>query len=390
MTATPSNETNSPGPSDGPEKRKYLLCDGKLLEPVDNPLYSGWQQATDIEVFTGQPRFRWKGAKMPFELWSQIVCFMRWGQAEIKEETMLFMFYNLKTHVWAAWVFPQLPSGMSVRMLDSHSLYAEDRKKFGNDWIQAGTVHHHCEAGAFQSGTDKADEEDRDGLHVTLGKMSQPILDIHCRQVFDGVQTETRIIDWVEIPTWLAPAPKSLRYDIFQQICVSVRDIAFPDEWKSRVFKYLHQANACDKNHRGTVTTAGFTPGVQSVGDANTGKTTLIGINSINSTNPNSPSGTSAGHPSNTGGTQHWAEEYKQTRMARVASVLARLAMSPMDAYYLTTKPNLSPEEMVDRNLLREGFLREGIVWLYASDLCFALWQEEDKAQKTETTVNPT
>jgi hypothetical protein len=47
------------------------------------------------------------------------------------------------------------------------------------------TTHHHCDAGAGQSGTDKDDEWSKPaGFHVTLGHMEKQTLDIHHRVVY--------------------------------------------------------------------------------------------------------------------------------------------------------------------------------------------------------------
>ena len=217
---------------------QLIISNNKVLRSVDTPLYRGYAQATDINIVTeDKVKFEWKGAKIPWKVWTDIVCFLRWTQEAFKEEAMITLFYHPENRTWAAWAFPQEPNGMTIRLLPDVLLYKEDRKQFGAGWIQAGSVHHHCTTSAFQSGPDTADEQDRDGVHVTLGKMTDAVLDTHVRQVFDGIQGKTELIDWIETPPWLTGVPDYLRSDFAAFSLKAVRNEGFPEEWKKRIFE---------------------------------------------------------------------------------------------------------------------------------------------------------
>lgn len=216
---------------------EILLYEKKALRAVETPLYTGWEPAPDVKVIEGKPKFTWKGAKIPFALWSEMVCFLRWSQLTFKEEAMMTLFYNPESREWAAWPFPQEPAGMTIRLLHNHPLYATDRQQFGSGWLQAGSIHHHCNAGAFQSGTDTSDEMDRDGVHITLGKMEENVLDTHIRQVFDGLMGDSSLLDWIDVPQFLTQAPAYLRWDYTMTAIRSVRNVEFPEVWKSRIIE---------------------------------------------------------------------------------------------------------------------------------------------------------
>lgn len=216
---------------------ELILHNKRLLRPVDTDLFRGWAEEPEIKIVEQTPTFIWKGSKIPFDLWSQIVCFLRWTQQEYKEEALVTLFYHPADKKWAAWAFPQEPNGMTIKSLPDVPQYKEDRARFGNGWIQAGSVHHHCTAKAFQSGTDTNDEINRDGVHVTLGEMDKPVLDTHVRQIFDGVQGETSLINWIEVPDFLKDAPPYLKYDFLAFAIKAVRDAEFPAEWKDRIYE---------------------------------------------------------------------------------------------------------------------------------------------------------
>jgi len=147
---------------------------------------------TETEWFAGyvpvEPKpFEWKKAKLSLELWHHIVGFMHWTQQKYKAEAQLRLYYNEVLQKWSAFPFPQSPSGMTTKEDPEHEMMATLRAKADltdPNWLNLGTVHHHCTTGAFQSGTDHKDEIDQDGLHVTLGHMEADELDIHARFSF--------------------------------------------------------------------------------------------------------------------------------------------------------------------------------------------------------------
>lgn len=217
---------------------EITLLNGKPVKQVSNSLYTGFVADPSIKITTiDKPTFKWRGAKIPFPLWAQIVSFMRWTQEEFKSEALITLMYNAKNATWAAWPFPQETNGMTVKALEDHPLYKDDRAMFKKDWVQAGSIHHHCTADAFASCTDEQDECNRDGVHITLGKMENTDLDYHIRQVFDGIVTTPVLSDWIDDPEWCNTIPMPLKLDVAHWSRTCVRQIPFPDEWKKRVMK---------------------------------------------------------------------------------------------------------------------------------------------------------
>lgn len=106
---------------------------------------------------------------------------------------------------------------MTVQSDPDHEVYSEERKKFHD--LQFGTVHNHVDMGAFQSGTDESDEQDKEGFHITIGKCKSKTIDIHVRAIIEQQQYDINIWDIVEAPSWFSNVPtryqSTLRPEIF-------------------------------------------------------------------------------------------------------------------------------------------------------------------------------
>lgn len=209
---------------------------GVVLIPDENDLYISWKPSAKHQ-YMKEPKFIWKRAKIPHALWEQVVCFLRWSQRKHRDEAMVTFFFNAKENKWAAEIFPQRGRGMTVELLEKDSEYTTLRAKYGKDWTQCGSVHHHCTMKAFMSGTDADDERDRDGVHITLGEITDAEIDTHIRVSFNGTLFNSTLQDWIEMPAWYFLLPpyvtKHLEIDHF---ALTLPDnVSFPDEWKARL-----------------------------------------------------------------------------------------------------------------------------------------------------------
>lgn len=327
--------------------------DGKVYEQAVNDLFTHWVPSTVYVISKAEPRSTWRGPKIPWAMWETIVAFLRWTQKEFKAEAMMMFYFNMKSKEWAVWPFPQQPAGMTIKHLPDHPMYAEDRKRFGSDWVQLGTIHHHCTSGAFQSGTDKDDECNRDGVHITLGKMEDPKLETHTRQVFDGLQTDGHLFNWIQMPPWCETVPKHLKFELFANAIITVpADVAFPEEWKTRVIRFFHQA-----------------PGWQPPGS----------VQAQNLTNRNSPTPDGAGTTRHTLSYTPVGKEWRERTKLRLIELLDQLKMSPMDAWYVMTteRANLTVPQIGQRQEVYAILLRHNLTPMFAEDLIEEMAMEE-------------
>ncbi len=165
-------------------KKYYVISKSKLHEEVKNKMFTTYKpiELPEYEELTPE----WHGKKIPLTMWREILAFMKLSYDELKSETMLFLYYDdTKKQPWSYWIPPQITAGMTVKSNPEHSEFQAQRAQYPD--IMFGTVHHHCSTSAFQSGTDEADETNREGFHFTVGNLDKPDdIDIHFRWCLDN------------------------------------------------------------------------------------------------------------------------------------------------------------------------------------------------------------
>jgi hypothetical protein len=165
---------------------KYVVYDNEVFERVNHPLFTTYRLQEVPEVPALEPK--WYGKKIPLEMWNDILAFMKISYDKLKSETLLFLYYdeNNAESPWSYWVPPQTTSGMSVKSDPTNPEFSKQRAAYPDTLF--GTVHHHCSTSAFQSGTDEADETNREGFHFTIGNLNdKDSCDIHLRCTLGGI-----------------------------------------------------------------------------------------------------------------------------------------------------------------------------------------------------------
>lgn len=193
-------------------------------------------------------QFKWEGPKIPPEEWHKMLAFFQWSYDTTHSETQVRLYVNHRLNTWSVWAYPQeARTGMSAKELEEHRDFQSQRLQFNPDdkWLYFGTVHHHCNAGAFQSGTDERDERDKDGLHITVGNMGSERYTMHERFYLCG-QLIPHDLSWFwdigdamsTVPDWAA---KLLPADIKDQLARGAmikkapKDTAFPKQWEDNL-----------------------------------------------------------------------------------------------------------------------------------------------------------
>lgn len=202
--------------------------------------------------------FIYNGPKIPPEVWNEILSFFKWCYTTYKSECQVRLYVSPTQHTWRAWAFPQeANTGMTARELDNEDARTQRAELNMNppDWILFGTVHHHCAAGAFQSGTDETNEKNQDGLHITVGKMDEKKHDIHARFYRKGLKF-TPDLSWfydvepalAEVTAWIESCPaKSLKVssvnimgfkdkdELAKSLMCEPSEVEFPQAWKENI-----------------------------------------------------------------------------------------------------------------------------------------------------------
>lgn len=166
------------------KKKYYVISKAKLHEEVKNKMFTTYKPV-ELPVYEDLTP-QWHGKKIPLTMWQEILAFMKLSYDELKSETMLFLYYDdSKEQPWSYWIPPQITNGMTVKSNPEASDFQTQRAQYPD--IMFGTVHHHCSTSAFQSGTDEADETNREGFHFTVGCLDKPDdIDIHFRWCLDN------------------------------------------------------------------------------------------------------------------------------------------------------------------------------------------------------------
>ena len=118
------------------------------------------------------------------------------------------------------------------------------------DWLYFATVHHHCSASAFQSGTDEANERNQDGLHLTVGRMDAERHDLHARFYLNGNCFAPDLSRFWPVDPALAEQVPATMHDELARFQMGEKVVVdFPDAWRKHVIEVLANGHQADGYH---------------------------------------------------------------------------------------------------------------------------------------------
>jgi hypothetical protein len=201
-----------------------MYFNGKKYKEINNDFAQG--SILDVtDEATYKPQLIWK-RKLPVAVWNQILSYMAESQRKFGAETQMRLLWH-DDHGWKAHAFPQETGGMTTKELDNDE--KEEQMKLFPDYIPLGTVHHHCNISAFQSGTDEKDEVDQEGIHITLGNLDDTMFDCHVRICLEEAFHETTIDMVVDLD--------EPRIAVRDAMLLSDPKAPFPMQWIKNVTK---------------------------------------------------------------------------------------------------------------------------------------------------------
>jgi hypothetical protein len=198
------------------------------------------------EISKSTVDFKWTGPKLDPEEWNQVLAFFRWTHEEHNSESQVRFFVNALTREWRAWAFPQKArTGSTSEELDTSEAKIQ-RAQFPDTegWLYWGTAHHHMSMSAFQSNTDERNEQNQDGLHLTVGSMNASTYDLHSRMYISGYKISPDLSWFWDVGPILEGIPKKFlkpnaHHDIAMELmCIPPSaDQTFPDQWRENVIE---------------------------------------------------------------------------------------------------------------------------------------------------------
>jgi hypothetical protein len=236
-----------------------FITDGKgvFYTLFESPLVTGYMP---VPIPKGEVTLRWHGPKIHLErAWWPALKFM---EDHVQHEVVLRLFMLADKSEIIIFPLSQIyGTGMSIK----EEISTQERETWAQQGlIEAGTVHSHCDGGAFQSSTDKHDEEARDGLHLTIGKLKSDQFDIHSRMTWTipGEEKDGKVIrasirtsqdpnlaDWFTFPdhvlAFIACEPE-LEQSIIKYVLTKPPhdDVVYPDQWKEKLIRKTVQATS--------------------------------------------------------------------------------------------------------------------------------------------------
>lgn len=203
------------------------------------------------EIKSTSAMIEWTGPKIPLPVWHEVLSFFQWCYDTYKSECQVRLYVSPTLQTWKAYAFPQeAKTGMTAREIDNEASRTQRANINLNppDWFYFGTVHHHCSAGAFQSGTDEDNEKNQDGLHITIGNMNnKDKYDIHARFYRKGLCLKNDNLDlswFFETGDLLGQCPESLRQYLPKDLAnkqariIATKppaEFSCPQQWKDNV-----------------------------------------------------------------------------------------------------------------------------------------------------------
>lgn len=181
--------------------RKYR---SNLVSKEDLGLWEG-----DIAPILDEAKevdLHWKGGKIPARILWECLAWFRKVNEKYSSEAQARLGYNPETKEWCWTAFPQyVVAGLYSKEIPTDELTAEQnamrlratKEMADGGFMEAGTIHSHCDAGAFASGTDDKDEISQNGIHITLGNISSEQPEIHGRVVFRKIKYTIHWEDWL-------------------------------------------------------------------------------------------------------------------------------------------------------------------------------------------------
>jgi PRTRC genetic system protein A len=158
--------------------------------------------------FGGKPHidgdFRWEVEKIPARIMGQVVNFFKRVYDQRHAEAMVLLTMDRETKEWGTFIPTQLVSGGGIN-------YVYDRDHLTSGKLLVGSIHSHCNMGAFHSGTDTGDADEFAGFHATIGKISQDVPEIVAMVSMNGMNLHLRkdefenAFDYSEIDKHPAP-----------------------------------------------------------------------------------------------------------------------------------------------------------------------------------------
>jgi len=169
--------------------------DNKILTYQEKPDFSGFL-VSEIE---NHNLIKWQGKKISFAEIQKVMSFFVWQFSTYKTESQLRILRDSKGNFIFVPFYQYIEQGLQSNEIKDSKENIELTEKYLKEGFHFfGSIHHHCQAAAFQSGTDYQDEIKINGFHFTIGNLDNNIFSLHGRFVFRGVCYKINLLEIFE------------------------------------------------------------------------------------------------------------------------------------------------------------------------------------------------
>lgn len=173
---------------------------------------------------TVQPYVRLNTGKIPFAQFCKVILFFRAVYARHQSEAIVMLFHSKTRDEFLVYAPPQ-------EVGYGHVNYAGRKPLDG--YIQLGTMHSHGDSAAFASNEDRRDEFGSYGLHLIVGRINEPFLDINAHITVRGGSVHIppeNVIDGIQ-----QKAGSRRLFGIDPARAENFTELTFPKKWFGRV-----------------------------------------------------------------------------------------------------------------------------------------------------------
>lgn len=193
---------------DGSFQLKRIALAGQVLIEAVVKIGPGWVEEGMVDW--GEPSLRLGFAeKIPQAVLQQAIAFFQTVYTRHQSEAIVLLFYAPSGPDGRKWMLMAPPQEVT-----GAACHYDDPGPAPAGWFLAGTIHSHGSMGAFHSGTDDRDEDNRDGIHITVGGVNS-LPNFAVSAVIDGSRFKLELADVVE----------------------GIAQTTFPEAWLGRVTK---------------------------------------------------------------------------------------------------------------------------------------------------------
>jgi proteasome lid subunit RPN8/RPN11 len=158
----------------------YVIAKNGIFLHKDTGIVKGLVKVDRVPTLAElEPGIAMNLPKIPGEILYQALMFFRRVWYQYKGEAEVNILYRKADKKYKLVARKQEVSGGGVNYsprVDGQEdpaeleFYSEQRRQ---GWLRVGTIHSHCDFGAFHSGTDTHDEAHQDGVHITCGHVNR-------------------------------------------------------------------------------------------------------------------------------------------------------------------------------------------------------------------------